>query len=788
MAEKTLDTAPEYTARDIQVLSGLEAVRRRPGMYIGSTDQSGLHHLVYEIVDNSVDEAMAGSCDRIDITIAEDGSVRVSDNGRGIPVDLHPVTGRPAVETILTTLHSGAKFGGGAYKVSGGLHGVGASVVNALSQWLRVEVCRNGRRYVQEFRRGKPVGDLAEVGDGDGRGTTVTFVPDPAIFGTIQYDFDQLAERLRQMAYLNKGLAIHLSSLWHRARGRDQAECSFRFDTGIASFVKDFLNRDRETLTAEPILIEKAVEGTLVEAALQYHTGTVENTYAFANCIHNPEGGSHLTGFRAALTRVLNDYGRKQKLLREDQPNLSGDDVREGLAAVVSVKLVDPEFEGQTKTKLGNPEVKGHVEVAVAERLQYYLEEHPQEARRIVDKCLTAQKARDAARRARDLVLRKNALDGSSLPGKLADCQERDPGQSEVYLVEGESAGGSAKMGRDRRFQAVLPLKGKILNVEKAREEQMLAHEEIKAVITALGTRFHHHGDPAAEGFDLKTLRYHKVIIMTDADVDGSHIRTLLLTFFYRHMRPLVQGGYLYIAQPPLYRVTKGKSESWLYSEEAKEGWVARQAFGSLKVVSANGSFSLSGPEAVKLLEPLRSFQQSAAEVERAVALNFQGLVELLKRVRTPNGSSGLPEAGTPSLDGAASLGGLPDVPAARRCRELYPQVQVLVEGGPFTLLRRGKEVASGLSWQQLPEVLEQQADHAGIAIQRYKGLGEMNPQQLWDTTMNPETRTMLRVAVEQVEQAEEADRWFSELMGDDVEPRRRFIEEHARKVRNLDI
>ncbi|MBI4234203.1 MAG: DNA gyrase subunit B, partial [Chloroflexi bacterium] len=500
-----------YTARDIQVLEGPEAVRRRPGMYIGSTDQRGLHHLAYEIVDNSVDEAMAGYCTRIIIVLNQDGSLQVEDNGRGIPVETHPTTGRSALETVLTTLHSGAKFGGGSYKVSGGLHGVGASVVNFLSAWMRVEVRRGGHRYVQEYVRGRPKGPVSEEGLAEGTGTVVAFRPDPKVFPSLEYDCDALRERFREVAYLVPGLELTFLCQQH------EEESTFYFEGGIASMVAH-MNRSKAVLHP-PIAVNKAADSTQVEAAIQYTDGVNETIYTFANCIPTAEGGTHLTGLRSALTRALNDYARKQKLLKEDQPNLSGEDVREGLTVVLSVKLLDPMFEGQTKAKLGNPEVKGAVESVVAEGLTIYLEDHPNEARRIIEKCFTAQKAREAARRARELVIRKNALDGTSLPGKLADCQERDPAASELFIVEGESAGGSAKMGRDRKYQAILPLKGKILNVEKARADKVIAHEEIRAVIAALGAGL-------GEDFNLPRLRYHRVIIMTDADVDGSHIRT----------------------------------------------------------------------------------------------------------------------------------------------------------------------------------------------------------------------------------------------------------------------
>ncbi|GBD11761.1 DNA gyrase subunit B [bacterium HR23] len=628
----------EYTAESIQVLEGLEAVRRRPGMYIGSTDQRGLHHLVYEIVDNAVDEALAGYCNRIVVTLREDGSVQVEDNGRGIPVETHPVTGKSALETVMTTLHAGAKFGNGAYKVAGGLHGVGASVVNFLSQWFRVEVRRNGRLYRQEFRQGRPTGTVQDLGTAEGTGTTVAFLPDPEVFGKADYDFATLAERFREVAYLVPGLEITLADL------RTGEERTFYFEGGVASMVAHY-NRTRQPL--HPVLsLSRTVEGVQVDCALQYTDEVSEAIFTFANCIPTPEGGTHLTGLRSALTRVLNDYARKQKLLKDDQPNLQGEDVREWLTAVLAVRLLNPQFEGQTKTKLGNPEVKGIVDSVVGEALAIYLEDHPAEASRIVGKCLTAARAREAARRAREMVLRKNALDGTSLPGKLADCSERDPALCELFIVEGESAGGSAKMGRDRRFQAILPLKGKILNVEKARPDKVLSHEEIRALVSALGVGM-------GEDINLSKLRYHRIIIMTDADVDGSHIRTLLLTFFFRNMRPLITNGHLYIAQPPLYRIQVGKQVEYAYTEAQKDA--------------------------------------------------------ILKR------------------------------------------------------LDKGK----------------------GVVIQRYKGLGEMNPEQLWETTLNPATRSILQVTLED---ARRADELFTILMGDQVEPRKTFIFAYARQVRNLDV
>jgi DNA gyrase subunit B len=629
--------AAEYTAKDILVLGGLEAVRRRPGMYIGSTDQRGLHHLVYEIVYNSVDEAMAGCCDRIITTIRKDKSVSVEDNGRGIPVGIHPTTKVSALETVMTVLHAGAKFGGKSYTVSGGLHGVGASVVNALSEWCKVDVRLNGKIHTQEYRRGVPVEPVKVTGKAEDTGTTVSFLPDKQIFGEISYDFDVLSERLREVAYLNKGLEI---TLIDEEKDREQ---TFYFEGGVTGFVRH-LNRNRLVRNPVPMYITKCIDSTVIEVAIQYNDGYNESVFSFANCVNTIDGGTHLTGFRSALTRVLNDYAHKNKFLKEDDPNLTGDDAREGLTAVVSVKLAEPQFEGQTKGKLGNIEIKSQVESAVNEGLALYLEEHPDDARKILDKCVLASKAREAARKARDLIIRKSGLESGTLPGKLADCSEKDPAQCELYLVEGDSAGGSAKQGRNRRFQAILPLRGKILNVEKAAPDKMLANEEIRTIITAIGAGLD-------EDFNPERIRYHKVILMTDADVDGSHIRTLLLTFFFRHMSKLVNAGHLYIAQPPLYRIKTGSNFKWVYSEQEKDA--------TLKELGGKKS-----------------------------------------------------------------------------------------------------------------------------ELQRYKGLGEMTAEQLWETTMNPASRTILSV---NVEDATKADEVFHILMGDEVPPRKAFIQTHAKSA-NLDI
>jgi DNA gyrase subunit B len=630
--------AGDYTAASIQVLEGLEAVRRRPGMYIGSTDARGLHHLVWEVVDNSIDEAMAGHATRIEVRILPDATVVVTDDGRGVPVGRH-ATGKDALEVVHTVLHAGGKFGGGGYKVSGGLHGVGVSVVNALSEWLRVETARDGYVWAQEYVRGKPSTPVTKVGpQGSRKGTRTAFRADPEVFDAVEFGFDTIAQRLRESAYLNKGLWITLLD------ERADRERSFYFEGGLVSFVRH-LNRHKEVLHARPIAVERRDGATTIEVALQYNDSFTENVFAFANNINTVDGGSHITGFRAALTSSLNDWARRAGILKDSDANLSGDDVREGLTAVVSVKLMEPQFEGQTKAKLGNAEVKGQVQTAVTEGIAQHLDENPGDGRRIIEKSLTAARAREAARKARDLVIRKGALEGMSLPGKLADCQERDPARSELYIVEGDSAGGSAKMGRDRRFQAILPLRGKVLNVEKARLDKVLSSENVRPLIIALGAGI-------GETFDLAKLRYHRVIIMTDADVDGAHIRTLLLTFFYRHMPQVIENGHLFIAQPPLYRVSTGKQTLYAQSEKEREA--------------------------------------------------------ALKKLNAKN-----------------------------------------------------------------------------VSVQRFKGLGEMNADQLWETTMNPETRTLLRALVDD---GVEADEVFTMLMGEKVGPRKDFIKSEARKVRNLDV
>ncbi len=630
-----------YDESQIQVLEGLEAVRKRPGMYIGSTNIKGLHHLVWEIVDNSIDEALAGYCDEVNVIIEEDNSITVKDNGRGIPVGIHEKMGRPAVEVIMTVLHAGGKFGGGGYKVSGGLHGVGASVVNALSSQLEVYVYREGKIHYQEFRRGVPTEDLKIIGDADHTGTTIHFVPDAEIFTeTTEYDFDTLANRLRELAFLNRAIKLTIEDKRENPRKKE-----FYYEGGIKSYV-EHLNRTKEAIHEEPVYVEGARDGIQIEIALQYNEGYTSNIYSFANNIHTYEGGTHEVGFKTALTRVINDYARKNSLIKDSDSNLIGEDVREGLTAIVSIKHPDPQFEGQTKTKLGNSEARTITESVFAETFEKFLLENPSVARKIVEKGMMAARARVAAKKARELTRRKSALEISSLPGKLADCSSKDPSISELYIVEGDSAGGSAKQGRDRHFQAILPLRGKIINVEKARLDKILSNNEVRAMVTAIGTGIG--GD-----FDIERARYHKIIIMTDADVDGAHIRTLLLTFFYRYMRQIIEHGFVYIAQPPLYKVQQGKKVQYVYNEK---------------------------------------------ELARVLA----------------------------------------EMPA-----------------------------------QPKP------------GIQRYKGLGEMNPGQLWETTMDPEVRTLLQV---NLQDAIEADETFETLMGDKVEPRRNFIQDNARYVKNLDI
>ncbi|MFH1647418.1 MAG: DNA topoisomerase (ATP-hydrolyzing) subunit B [Chloroflexota bacterium] len=786
-----------YTAEDIQVLGGREAVRRRPGMYIGSTDQRGLHHLVYEVAYNSIDEAMAGCCDRILVTIKEDNSVCVVDNGRGIPVEIHPTTKVSALETVMTVLHAGAKFGGKTYAVSGGLHGVGASVVNALSEWCTVDVRRDGKVHHQEYRRGVPQGPVQVIGDATDTGTTFTFLADREIFAEISYDFNTISERLREMAYLNKGVEMTL-----RDEKKD-LERTFYFEGGITGFVRH-LNRNRVVRHPVPIYISKTVNSTQVEVALQYNDGFNESAFSFANCVNTVDGGTHITGFRSALTRVLNDYAKKSKLLKEDDSNLTGEDVREGLTAIISVKLPEPQFEGQTKGKLGNIEVKSHVESVVNEGLALYLEEHPDDAKKIIEKCVIASKAREAARKARDLIIRKSGLETGTLPGKLADCSERDPEQCEVYLVEGDSAGGSAKQGRNRRFQAILPLRGKILNVEKAPMDKMLANEEIRTIVTALGTGIDDDFDPAR-------LRYGRVILMTDADVDGSHIRTLLLTFFFRHMSELINTKHLYIAQPPLYRATKGKVSEWIYNEEGLGKYYSKLAFDNVTVFSKDNSIKLKGEEIIELLDSLKSYQQGLSSLESAGLPKELGEI-LIKKGHSfqldfnkkdseimPIVAKWFHESKIPykmfddhindkyyiQLPEETKLDRkLLEDPILKKCYVLYPKVKKYIEGKSYYIKKNEREIGIDVPWHQIAEILEKMPEKSGVTLQRYKGLGEMTPEQLWETTMNPATRTILQV---NVVDATKADETFQMLMGGEVPPRKAFIQAHA-KYANLDI
>ncbi len=826
----------EYTADDITVMEGLEAVRKRPGMYIGTTGPEGVFHLVREIVDNSVDEAMAGFASTVDIRINADGSVSVIDDGRGIPVDTHDKTGKSALETVMTTLHAGGKFGGKGYQVSGGLHGVGASVVNALSEWTVVEVRREGNVYSQRFERGVTVTEMTSrpqtPDDIPGDGTQVTWMPDADIFENVEYDWDGVTGRLREMAYLNQGLTIRLRSDWHAESHWPHNDITFRFDGGVRSFVRTF-NRRRGSIHDSVVYAAGNIEDVAVEVAFQYNTSFVENCLSFANVIRTGDGGTHVTGFRSSLTRVLNDYAKRNNLLNGGKDTvgvLSGEDVREGLMSVISVKVKDPQFEGQTKGRLGNPEVSGAVAQLVGRYLSEFLEDHPDEARIIIGKASTAARAREAAKKARDLIIRKNAMDGGSLPGKLADCSEKDPSRSELYIVEGESAGGSAKQGRDRQFQAILPLKGKILNVEKARPERMFAHEEIAALITAIGAGM-------GEEFDPEKLRYHRIIIMTDADIDGAHIRTLLLTFFFRHMPQLIDDGYLYIAQPPLYKASKGRRSDWLYADAELDGWMADRAYNGMSISSDDEDVSLTvrGKQLGSTVASLREFRESL-NIVRALGvpdsvfydllkdpewqdLDFErtSLADIVDNLRPSEESessndfqTGLfsesvdsdspgftreinepqddPEDEGPvtyEIDGYELNEETYNNPAIRRSKRIYPNVANFLEVDSFQLKRRDNLLSDDLTWEELPEALEQQSDTSGINIQRYKGLGEMNPEQLWDTTMNPANRLMFQVTAKD---AMSADDIFRTLMGEEVAPRRDFIRNNALEVRNLDV
>jgi DNA gyrase subunit B len=813
MAESKIPQDSDYNADNIKVLEGLEAVRKRPGMYIGDTSERGLHHLVYEVVDNSIDEALVGHCDSIEVTIHIDNSVTVIDNGRGIPVDIHATEKVSAAEVVLTKLHAGGKFDKASYKVSGGLHGVGVSVVNALSETLEVEIKRDGKVYQQSYKRGDPQGPLQEVGKSKERGTRVTFKPDSQIFETTDFSFDILSQRLRELAFLNRGVKITIED------ERTQKKHEFFYKGGLLSFV-EHLNRSKTAIHGKVVYFEGEKDGVGVEIAMQWNDGYIENVFSFANNINTIEGGTHLIGFRSALTRTINNYALNSGLLKKDDENLQGDDVREGLTAVISVKVPEPQFEGQTKTKLGNSEVKGIVEALVNERFGNYLSEQPSEAKKIVAKGVEAARVREATRKAKDLARRKGALDSGSLPGKLADCQERDPALSELYLVEGESAGGSAKQGRDRRNQAILPLKGKILNVEKARFDKMLSSQEIRVMITALGTG-------VKEDYDAEKLRYHSIVIMTDADVDGSHIRTLLLTFFYRQMPQLVEKGHLYIAQPPLFKVKRGKQERYLKDEAALDDYLIELGTEDIRVRAGNNDNGSGGGLAG---QPLQHFIKKIARWDKLMDMmarkkKNRTVIEALLLESDFDEETLKDEAALRRLEGRlASYVAL----AAPDQSPLSCQLEEDAEHNRFKLIVSTRANGSGFQTiidrelltspeykeirklfsdlislglppysvengehkaqlQSLTEVYHHimEGGKKGQDIQRYKGLGEMNPEQLWNTTMNPETRILLQV---RIEDAVEADQIFSTLMGDEVEPRRKFIEDNALTVKNLDI
>ena len=817
----------EYNASSIQILEGLQAVRKRPAMYIGSTGAPGLHHLVYEVVDNSIDEAMAGYCTQVDVTVHIDNSVTVVDNGRGIPIDPHKqYKNKSALEVVMTVLHAGGKFDASSYKVSGGLHGVGISVVNALSEWLEVEVYREGQVYYQKYQRGKPEGPVEVIGKTKKRGTKITFKADEEIFETLEYNADTLINRLRELAFLNAGLIITLSD------ERSNKKHEFKYKGGIKEFV-EYLSEGKEVIH-RPIYVKKTFEGGTeaqvrnieCEVSLQYNDGYNERVLSYANNIHTSEGGTHMTGFRTALTRAINEYGNKNDIFKKDVASVSGDDVREGLVAVISIKLQDPQFEGQTKAKLGNSEVAGIVSSIVYEGLSEYFEENPTTARRICSKAVDAAHARDAARRAKALARRKGALDGFGLPGKLADCSEKEPALCELYIVEGDSAGGTAKQGRDRRFQAILPLRGKILNVEKARLEKILSNNEIATMIKAMGANF-------ADDFDLAKLRYHKVFIMTDADVDGAHIRTLLLTFFYRQMRQLIENGHVYIAQPPLYKVKRGKKEQFIEKEEEMTRYLVDLACDDTTLVKLNPK----GQEVKFANSALKSLLVDLTVIDKIdislvrKGLSIQEYLEMSdKSGRLPlyiiqdNGEKQiiydekeyiaimekyeeLAEQKTPDLfaNGESPRNGtiIPQVqtwefPESRELDRLIKKLEKqgiamlpyvhneesLDDKKPVFRLEEGDKHSSLYATQEILEKIKE-IGKRGIQITRYKGLGEMDAEQLWMTTMNPDTRTILQV---KMEDALEAEKIFSVLMGEQVEPRRRFIQEHAPEVRNLDV
>jgi DNA gyrase subunit B len=832
-ADMPKDTS--YNADKITVLEGLDAVRKRPAMYIGSTSSAGLHHLVYEIVDNSIDEAMAGFCNEISVTIHSDNSISVSDNGRGMPVDMHKGQKKSALEVIMTVLHAGGKFDHNSYKVSGGLHGVGASVVNALSEWLEAEVRRGGKVYFQRYERGKPEEPVKEIGDAKKTGTKIMFKPDNKIFEVTEYNYDILANRMRELAFLNKGIKIKIKD--ERTDGKEDV---FQYEGGVIEFVK-YLNKNKEPINKKPIYIEGEKDRIQVEVAIQYNDGFSDNMLSFVNNIRTIEGGTHLSGFKTALTKAASSFAKKNNLIKNENISLQGDDVREGLNAVVSVKVPDPQFEGQTKAKLGNSEVEGIVNSLVYEKLASYFEENPTEARRIISKALGAAEAREAARKARDLARRKSALDSGGLPGKLADCQEKDAALCELYLVEGDSAGGSAKQARDRRYQAILPLKGKILNVEKARIDKVLSNDEIRTMITAIG------GGIGKDTFNLENVRYHKIVIMTDADVDGAHIRTLLLTFFFRQMKPLIDSGYVYIAQPPLYKVKKGKFEQYMLDDKAMNIYLTEEGTRELKLFQLSkkgkgnkelGEKTLSEilNDIIELEHLIPRMKKANINIENYIAsrgkwkkipmfeVNIKGKVEyaetekelpdLLKKVlpkisRKSTIEEIMEEASKKKDDffiidlrARAELRTIEDIMKKLESKGLdadellEEELEVLNDSGKDDKEEKKKDLTPMFkavddagetlifSARELVDFIKARGKR-GLGIQRYKGLGEMNPIQLWETTMDPEKRSMLQVTMEDQAKADEV---FDVLMGDEVEPRRKFIEDHALEVKNLDI
>ncbi|MFQ5736675.1 MAG: DNA topoisomerase (ATP-hydrolyzing) subunit B [Thermodesulfobacteriota bacterium] len=803
-----------YDEKSIKVLGGLEAVRKRPAMYIGSTGPMGLHHLVYEVVDNAIDEALAGHCNNVDVIIHEDNSVTIIDDGRGIPVKMHPEKKKPTVEVVLTELHAGGKFENKAYKVSGGLHGVGVTVVNFLSEWLDVEIKRAGQVFMQHYRGGKPTGPLKVVGKTKKTGTTITFKPDGTIFEATEFSFDTLSKRLRELAFLNAGIRISIKD----ERGEEVRTHDFRYEGGIVSFV-EHLNKTRETIHPKVVYISGEKESIQMEMALQWSSSFNENVFSYANNINTTEGGTHMIGFKSALTRTINAYAASRNLLKDLKDTaLQGDDVREGLTAVISVKLPNPQFEGQTKTKLGNSDVEGYVKSIVNEKLSMFLEENPSVGKKIVQKAVDGARARVAARRARDIIRRKGALDSSSLPGKLADCQETNPQLCEIFIVEGDSAGGSAKQGRDRRFQAILPLKGKILNVEKARFDKVLSNEEIRTIVMALGCGI------GNDDFSPEKLRYHRIIIMTDADVDGSHIRTLLLTFFYRQMRSLAEGGHLYIAEPPLFKVKRGREERYLKNDAMLEEFLfERLADEGITVTSEGRKTPVQGKTLLEMLKKIARYRRSLTrlekrgrdsaligalvmldgfsvetladrkEVDRLVGALEKGLARSVPDGRTMELTASLdPEHRTYSIRCSSRQNGHVietsidrDLFNSPEFQDLHTLAGRLKDFGtpPFTLRNNGAEVAMPSFLALIDYIME--AGKKGLSIQRYKGLGEMNPDQLWETTMDPEKRVLKQV---RVEDSVEADTIFTRLMGDVVEPRREFIETHALEASNLDI